>query len=47
MHVLWNPSKTDTTGIKDSVLYSDVSLARGVIVDYTPLTPIMLEQDYG
>ena len=28
----------DTNGTKDVVLYSEVSFAQGVIVDYAPLT---------
>ena len=36
--VQWSPSIMDTTGTTDFVLYSEVSLAQGVIVDQTPLT---------
>ena len=38
--VQWNPSKTDTIGAKDFVLDSEVSLARGLVVDHTPPTII-------
>ena len=37
-HIQWSPSITDTTGTKDFVLYSEVSLAQGMIVDHAPLT---------
>ena len=36
--VQWNPSKMDTTGTKDVVLYSEVSLAQGLVVDHAPHT---------
>ena len=35
--VQWSPSITDTTWIKDFVLYSEVSFAQGVIFDHAPL----------
>ena len=33
----WNPSKTDTTGTKDFIFYSEVSLAQGFAADHAPL----------
>ena len=38
MYIQWNPSKMDTIGTKDFVLYSVVSLAQGLVVDHTPPT---------
>ena len=35
--IQWNPSKTDTTRTQDFVLFSEVSLAQGLIVDHAPL----------
>ena len=43
-HVQWNPSKIDTIGTKDFVLYSKVSLAQGLVVDRAPPT-IMANHD--
>ena len=37
MHTV-EPSKTDTIGTKEFVLYSKVSLAQGLVVDHTPPT---------
>ena len=36
MHVQWNPSKTDTIGIKTFVRYSAVSFAQGLVADHAP-----------
>ena len=36
--IQWNPSKTNTIGTKDFVLYNEVSLAQGLVVDHTPPT---------
>ena len=44
MRVQWNPSKTDTTGTKEFVLYSKVSLDQGLVVDHAPPT-IMANHD--
>ena len=47
-----NHCKMDTSGTKDFILYSEVLLAQGVVVDHTPLTVMtnhesVMEQDYG
>ena len=34
--IQWNPSKTDIIGTKDFVLYYEVSLAQGLVVDHAP-----------
>ena len=46
MYIQWNPSKTDTIGTKDFVLYSEVSLAQGLVVDHTPPTIVANHEDY-
>ena len=37
LHIQWSPSKTDTTGTKDFVLYSEMSLAQELVADHAPL----------
>ena len=44
MRLQWNPSKADTTGTKDFVLYSKLSLAQGLVFDQAPHT-IMANHD--
>ena len=34
----WNPSKTDTIGTNDFVHCSEVSLAKGLVIDHAPPT---------
>ena len=34
----WSPSKIDTIGTKGFVLYSEGSLAQGLVVDHAPPT---------
>ena len=34
--IQWNPSKADTTGTKNFVRCSEVSLAQGLVVDHAP-----------
>ena len=38
VYMQWSHSITDTTRTRDFVLYSEVSLAQGVIIDHTPLS---------
>jgi hypothetical protein len=37
MCIQWNPSKTDTSGTKIFVLYSEVSIVQWLVVDHAPL----------
>ena len=37
-YVQWNPSKTDTIGTNDFVHCSEVSLAKGLVIDHAPPT---------
>ena len=42
--VKWNCSKIDTIGTKDFVLYIEMSLAQGLVVDHAPPT-VMANHD--
>ena len=37
-NIQWNPSKMNTSGTKDFVLYREVSFVQGVFVHHAPLT---------